>query len=306
MITTEHLTKRFGSHTAVDDVSFVVKPGQVTGFLGPNGAGKSTTMRMIMGLDRPSTGSAFVNGRPFAEHVDPMSQAGALLDAKAAHPGRRAVDHLRMLAATNGIGKRRVDEVMDLTGISSVASRRIGGFSLGMHQRLGIAATMLGDPQVLIFDEPVNGLDPEGVHWVRGFARARAAEGRTVFISSHLMSEMAQTADHIIVLGKGRVLADAPLSDFLRGAEHPTVRVRVSDAAVLGSVLAASGVAITQTGSDALEVTGVPAHIVARAASLEGLELHELTPVNASLEEAYLALTDDATEYRSDSAALVS
>jgi len=304
MITTENLTKRFGSHVAVDSVSFVAKPGQVTGFLGPNGAGKSTTMRMIMGLDRPTAGSATVNGRPFAEHHDPMSQAGALLDAKAAHPGRRAVDHLRMLAATNGIGARRVDDVMDLTGISGVASRRIGGFSLGMHQRLGIAATMLGDPQVLIFDEPVNGLDPEGVHWVRGFAKARAAEGRTVFISSHLMSEMAQTADHIIVLGKGRVLADAPLSDFLRGAQNPTTRVRVSDATVLGSVLAADGVAITQTGSDALEVTGLPAHLVARAAALEGLELHELTPVAASLEDAYLALTDDATEYRSDAAAV--
>ncbi|WP_110590346.1 ABC transporter ATP-binding protein [Microbacterium suaedae] len=304
MITAENLTKRFGAHTAVDDVSFTVKPGQVTGFLGPNGAGKSTTMRMILGLDRPTSGSAAVNGRPFAEHTDPMRQAGALLDAKAVHPGRRAVDHLRLLAATNGLPERRVDEVVELTGIASVQRRRIGGFSLGMHQRLGIAATMLGDPQVLMFDEPVNGLDPEGVHWVRGFARARAAEGRTVFLSSHLMSEMAQTADHIIVLGRGRVLADAPISDFLKAAENPSTRVRVSDATVLASLLAADGVTITQTSSDTLEIDGIPAHRIARTAAVEGLELHELTPVAASLEEAYLALTDDATEYRSDAAAL--
>ncbi|WP_156760419.1 ABC transporter ATP-binding protein [Microbacterium karelineae] len=304
MITAENLTKRFGAQTAVDDVSFTVKPGQVTGFLGPNGAGKSTTMRMIMGLDRPTSGSAAVNGRPFAEHPDPMRQAGALLDAKAVHPGRRAVDHLRLLAATNGLPRRRVDDVMELTGIAAVQRRRIGGFSLGMHQRLGIAATMLGDPQVLMFDEPVNGLDPEGVHWVRGFARARAAEGRTVFISSHLMSEMAQTADHIIVLGRGRVLADAPIDEFIRASENPTTRVRVSDATVLTSLLAADGVAITQTAGDELEVAGIPAHRIARVAALEGLDLHELTPVAASLEDAYLALTDDATEYRSDAAAL--
>jgi len=299
MITAENLTKRFGPHTAVDNVSFVARPGQVTGFLGPNGAGKSTTMRMIMGLDRPTSGHTTVNGKPFASHHDPMAQAGALLDAKAAHPGRRAVDHLRLLAATNGLPAKRVAEVLDLTGLTDVARRRIGGFSLGMHQRLGIAATMLGDPQVLIFDEPVNGLDPEGVHWVRGFARARAAEGRTVFISSHLMSEMAQTADHIIVLGKGRVLADAPLKEFLRAAESPNVRVRVSDATVLGSLLAADGVTITQTAADSLEVAGLPSHLIARAAALEGLQLHELTPLSASLEEAYLALTDEATEYRS-------
>ena len=291
MITAQNLTKRFGAHTAVDDVSFTIKPGQVTGFLGPNGAGKSTTMRMIMGLDRPTHGSTTVNGRPFGEHTDPMRQAGALLDAKAAHPGRRAVDHLRLLAATNGIARSRVDDVMELTGITSVARRRI-------------AATMLGDPEVLIFDEPVNGLDPEGVHWVRGFAKARAAEGRTVFISSHLMSEMAQTADHIIVLGKGRVLADAPIAQFLGGADQERTRVRVSDATVLGSILSADGVSITQTDAESLEVAGLPPAHIARRAALENLDLHELTPLNASLEEAYLALTDDATEYRSDRTAV--
>lgn len=303
MITAENLTKRFGGHTAVDDVSFTAEPGRVTGFLGPNGAGKSTTMRMIMGLDRPTSGRTTVNGRPFTEHTDPLRQAGALLDAKAAHPGRTATDHLRLLAASNALPQRRVPEVMALTGITDVAQRRIGSFSLGMTQRLGIAATMLGDPQVLIFDEPVNGLDPEGVHWVRGFARARAAEGRTVFLSSHLMSEMAQTADHIIVIGKGRVLADAPIRDFLRAADEHVTRVRVSDPSVLTSLIAADGVTITRTAKDTLEVVGVPAHLVARAAALENLELHELTPISASLEEAYLALTGDATEYRSDQAA---
>ncbi|MGV9767903.1 ABC transporter ATP-binding protein [Microbacterium sp. NPDC003461] len=304
MITAENLTKRFGAHTAVDDVSFVARPGQVTGFLGPNGAGKSTTMRMIMGLDRPTSGRTTVGGRPFAEHADPMRQAGALLDAKAVHPGRTAEAHLRMLAATNGISRSRVREVLELTGIESVARRRIGGFSLGMHQRLGIAATMLGDPQVLIFDEPVNGLDPEGVHWVRGFARARAAEGRTVFISSHLMSEMAQTADHIIVLGRGRVLADAPIAEFLAAARREVTRVRVSDAAALASLLGADGVSVPPEADGALEIAGVPPRRIARIAAEAGLELDELTPVSASLEEAYLALTGEATEYRSDAAAV--
>ncbi|WP_029150707.1 ABC transporter ATP-binding protein [Microbacterium indicum] len=304
MITAEHLTKRFGAKTAVDDVSFTAQPGKVTGFLGPNGAGKSTTMRMIMGLDRPTSGAATVNGRPFAEHADPMHQAGALLDAKAVHPSRSARDHLRLLAATNGLPRRRVDEVLELTGLTDVQRRRVGGFSLGMHQRLGIAATMLGDPQVLIFDEPVNGLDPEGVHWVRGFAKARAAEGRTVFISSHLMSEMAQTADHIIVLGRGRVLADAPLGAFLAGADRQVTRVRVSDAEVLRSILAADGVTITQSAPGSLEIAGLPPERIARSASLENLDLFELSPVGASLEEAYLALTGDATEYRSAAAAV--
>ncbi|MDN3311313.1 ATP-binding cassette domain-containing protein [Microbacterium oryzae] len=304
MITAENLTKRFGAKTAVDGISFEVRPGQVTGFLGPNGAGKSTTMRMIVGLDRPDAGSVSVNGRRFAEHAAPMTEVGALLDAKAVHPGRTAEAHLGMLAATHGIGKARVAEVMELTGITEVARRRIGGFSLGMHQRLGIAATMLGDPHTLLLDEPVNGLDPEGVHWVRGFVRSLAAEGRAIFLSSHLMSEMAQTADHIIVLGKGRVLADAPVSDFLQGAGRERTRVRASDARALGSLLAADGVSITQVSSDVLEVEGVPAARITRVAVGADLDVHELVPLRGSLEDAYLALTGDAVEYRSDPAAL--
>ena len=304
MITAENLTKRFGAKTAVDGISFEVRPGQVTGFLGPNGAGKSTTMRMIVGLDRPDAGSVTVNGRPFAQHAAPMTEVGALLDAKAVHPGRTAEAHLRMLAATHGIGMARVAEVMELTGIAGVARRRIGGFSLGMHQRLGIAATMLGDPHTLILDEPVNGLDPEGVHWVRGFVRSLAAEGRAIFLSSHHMSEMAQTADHIIVLGKGRILADAPVGDFLRGSERERTRVRSSDARRLGLLLADPGVAITQAAADTLDVEGLPAAQITRVAVNADIDVHELVPLRGSLEEAYLALTGDAVEYRSDPAAL--
>ncbi|WP_324013236.1 ABC transporter ATP-binding protein [Microbacterium sp. JZ37] len=304
MITAENLTKRFGAKTAVDGISFEVRPGQVTGFLGPNGAGKSTTMRMIVGLDRPDAGSVTVNGRPFAQHAAPLTEVGALLDAKAVHPGRTAEAHLRMLAATHGIGMARVAEVMELTGIAGVAKRRIGGFSLGMHQRLGIAATMLGDPHTLILDEPVNGLDPEGVHWVRGFVRSLAAEGRAIFLSSHLMSEMAQTADHIIVLGKGRILADAPVGDFLRGSERERTRVRSSDARRLGLLLADPGVAITQAAADTLDVEGLPAAQITRVAVNADIDVHELVPLRGSLEEAYLALTGDAVEYRSDPAAL--
>ncbi|MDI6942874.1 ATP-binding cassette domain-containing protein [Microbacterium barkeri] len=304
MITAENLTKRFGAKTAVDGISFEVRPGQVTGFLGPNGAGKSTTMRMIVGLDRPDAGSVTVNGRPFAQHAAPMTEVGALLDAKAVHPGRTAEAHLRMLAATHGIGMARVAEVMELTGIAGVAKRRIGGFSLGMHQRLGIAATMLGDPHTLILDEPVNGLDPEGVHWVRGFVRSLAAEGRAIFLSSHLMSEMAQTADHIIVLGKGRILADAPVGDFLRGSERERTRVRSSDARRLGLLLADPGIAITQAAADTLDVEGLPAAQITRVAVNADIDVHELVPLRGSLEEAYLALTGDAVEYRSDPAAL--
>ncbi|GAA3670757.1 ABC transporter ATP-binding protein [Microbacterium marinilacus] len=303
MITAQNLTKRFGATTAVDDISFEVRPGQVTGFLGPNGAGKSTTMRMIVGLDRPDGGSVTVGGRPFAAHAAPITEVGALLDAKAVHPGRTAEAHLRMLAATHGIGRDRVGEVMELTGIESVARKRVGGFSLGMHQRLGIAATMLGDPHTLILDEPVNGLDPEGVHWVRGFVRSLAAEGRSVFLSSHLMSEMAQTADHIIVLGKGRVLADAPVDEFLRGSQRERTRVRSSDSRELGVLLASEGVAITAASGDVIEVEGVPAARIARVAVEAGIDLHELLPQRGSLEEAYLALTGDAVEYRSNPAA---
>ncbi|MDR6866555.1 ABC-2 type transport system ATP-binding protein [Microbacterium resistens] len=303
MIMAENLTKRFGAKTAVDDVSFEVRPGMVTGFLGPNGAGKSTTMRMIVGLDRPDSGTVTVNGLPFAQHAAPMTEVGALLDAKAVHPGRTAEAHLRMLASTHGIARSRVTEVMGLTGITSVANRRIGGFSLGMHQRLGIAATMLGDPHTLLLDEPVNGLDPEGVHWVRGFVRALAAEGRAILLSSHLMSEMAQVADHIIVLGRGRVLADAPVGDFLREGGRERTRVRVSDPGALAALLAADGVAIAHAADGALEVEGTPAAHITRIAVGADLDVHEITPLRASLEEAYLALTGDAVEYRSAAAA---
>ena len=303
MITAENLTKRYGSKTAVDGVSFHVRPGQVTGFLGPNGAGKSTTMRMIVGLDRPTAGSVTVGGREFTDSAAPMTEVGALLDAKAVHPGRTAESHLAMLAATHGIGRRRVDAVLEMTGLTSVARKRVGGFSLGMHQRLGIAATMLGDPHTLLFDEPVNGLDPEGVHWVRRFVRSLAAEGRTVFLSSHLMSEMAQTADHIIVLGRGRVMADAPVGDFLATGRERT-RVRVSDAAALAGLLEADGATATITAPDLLEIEGVPAPRIARVAAGADLDLHELTPLRVSLEDAYLALTGDATEYRSAEAAV--
>jgi len=304
MITAENLTKRFGAKTAVDGATFTAQPGQVTGFLGPNGAGKSTTMRMVVGLDRPDAGSVTVAGRPFTDSPAPMTEVGSLLDAKAVHPRRTAEAHLRMLAATHGLGAKRVRTVLELTGLEHVARKRVGGFSLGMHQRLGIAATMLGDPHTLIFDEPVNGLDPEGVHWVRRFVRSLAAEGRTVFLSSHLMSEMAQTADHIVVLGKGKVLADAPVGDFIDGGRRERTRVRVSDARRLAPLLASSGVSVTTAGDDVVEVEGLPAPRIAAAAIGAGLELHELTPLRASLEDAYLALTGDATEYHSSEAAL--
>ncbi|MGO1769535.1 MAG: ATP-binding cassette domain-containing protein [Microbacterium sp.] len=304
MITAENLTKRYGAKTAVDHATFQARPGQVTGFLGPNGAGKSTTMRMVVGLDRPDTGSVTVGGRRFADSPAPMTEVGSLLDAKALHPGRTAESHLRMLAATHGIGAKRVREVLEMTGLAQVASKRVGGFSLGMHQRLGIAGTMLGDPHTLIFDEPVNGLDPEGVHWVRRFVRSLAAEGRTVFLSSHLMSEMAQTADHVVVLGKGRVLADAPVADFIGGEARERTRVRVSDATRLAPLLEADGVSITNGGSDVLEIEGLSAAQIAETTIGAGLALHELTPLKASLEDAYLALTGEATEYHSDDAAI--
>ena len=300
MIQLDHLTKRFGSKTAVDDVTVTIQPGKVTGFLGPNGAGKSTTMRMIMGLDRPTHGTAVVNGKRYVEHHSPLTEVGALLDAKAVHTGRTAYNHLAAMAATHGIPRRRIDEVIALTGLESVANKRVGGFSLGMGQRLGIAAAMLGDPATLILDEPVNGLDPEGVLWVRQFARHLASEGRTVFLSSHLMSEMAQTADHIIVLGRGRVLADAPVGDILAGATRNAVRVRTPQVEELTRALASSDVTITGVEAHLVEVNGLSAAQVGEAAAQFGIVLHELTPINASLEEAYLELTQDDVEYRTE------
>ena len=299
MIEATGLTKRFGSRIAVDDVSFSVRPGIVTGFLGPNGAGKSTTMRLIVGLDRATAGTVTVGGRPYAKSHAPMREVGVLLDAKAVHTGRTALGHLRALAATHGIPRRRVDEVIGLAGLESVASKRVGGFSLGMGQRLGIAAALLGDPATLILDEPVNGLDPEGVIWVRTLARGLAAEGRTIFLSSHLMSEMAQTADHIIVLGRGRVIADAPVSDILARGTGTIVRVRTPHGAYLMPLLVAQHATVNVIEPDLLEVTGLSAPQIGSLAAPAGIILYELTPVSSSLEDAYLSLTQDEVEYHS-------
>ncbi len=299
MIETHGLTKRYGSTTAVDHMSFTVQPGLVTGFLGPNGAGKSTTMRMIVGLDRPTDGKVTVNGRRYAEHRAPLHEVGALLDAKAIHTGRTARNHLRAMAATHGIATKRVDEVIEMTGLVTVADRRVGGFSLGMGQRLGIASALLGDPQTLILDEPVNGLDPEGVLWVRNLTKYLASQGRTVFLSSHLMSEMALTADHLIVVGRGRVLADAPVADVIAGAHGSKVRVRSPRADDLEELLRRSGAGVTATEAGLLEVTGSTAAQIGDAAAAARLPLHELTTVGSSLEDAYLQLTADEVEYHS-------
>ena len=300
MIQLDGLTKRFGAKTAVDHVTATIQPGKVTGFLGPNGAGKSTTMRLILGLDRPTGGTATINGKRYAEFRSPLTEVGALLDAKAVHTGRTAYNHLLAMAATHGIPTRRVHEVIGLTGLESVADKRVGGFSLGMGQRLGIAAAMLGDPATLILDEPVNGLDPEGVLWVRQFARHLASQGRTVFLSSHLMSEMSQTADHIIVLGRGRVLADAPVGDILAGATRNAVRVRTPQAEQLARSIAGADVTVTGVESQLFEVVGLTAAQIGEAAAREGIVLHELTPISASLEEAYLELTQDEVEYHTE------
>ena len=298
MITVENLTKRYGEKTAVDALTFTVRPGVVTGFLGPNGAGKSTTMRMIAGLDTPTAGTATVNGRPYAEHAAPLREVGLLLEAKAIHTSRSARNHLRALAATHGFGDRRVEEVIDLTGLRDVAGTRAGGFSLGMGQRLGIASALLGDPATVILDEPVNGLDPEGVLWVRNLLRGLAAEGRTVFLSSHLMSEMSLTAEHLIVVGRGRLIADVSVQEMTARASRDVVLVRSPDAARLGELVAGPEVRVTGVERDLLEVAGASAPEIGELAARHGLALHELTPQQASLEEAFMELTRDAVEYR--------
>jgi len=295
-----NLTKRYGDKTAVDDVTFQVMPGTVTGFLGPNGAGKSTTMRMIVGLDHPTAGSVTVNGKPYAAHAAPLREVGVLLDAKAVHTGRSAYNHLRAMAATHGIPKRRVREVIELTGLEQVASKRVGGFSLGMGQRLGIAAALLGDPKTLILDEPVNGLDPEGVKWVRTMVRYLASQGRTVFISSHLMSEMSQTADHLLVIGRGRIIASGPIDEVIGSARQATVRVVTPDPDRLSRRLREQGGQVTVLEPGRLEVTGLTHVQIGEIAAADGVTLHELTPMNASLEDAYLSLTRDEVEYRSE------
>lgn len=299
MITAESLTKRYRNKTAVDDIDFTVEPGLVTGFLGPNGAGKSTTMRMIVGLDRPTSGAALVNGRPYAEHSAPLREVGVLLDAKAAHRGRTAYAHLRSIAATHGIGRGRVRDVIGMAGLDSVAGKRVGGFSLGMGQRLGIAAALLGDPATIILDEPVNGLDPEGVLWVRTLMRTLANEGRTVLLSSHLMSEMAQTADRLIVIGRGRILADGPIGEVVAGATRSVVRVRTRDPQKLTAILSGSAASVSLQPDTALEIVGFTAEQVAVVAADAGIVLHEVATRTGTLEEAYLALTAEQVEYRS-------
>jgi ABC-2 type transport system ATP-binding protein len=298
MIEAVSLTKRYGDTTAVDGLSFRVEPGKITGFLGPNGAGKTTTMRMILGLDRPTAGTVTVNGRPFRQAAWPMREVGALLDARAVHGGRSAYSHLLCLAQTNNLPPRRVGEVLELTGLTSVARKRSRGFSLGMGQRLGIAAALLGDPAILMFDEPVNGLDPEGILWIRTLMKALAAEGRTVLVSSHLMSEMENTADHLIVIGRGRLIADCSVAEFIARNSRASVRVRTPQAAGLAPVLTAAGATVRDDGGEQLTVTGLPAGQIGDLAFDHGIRLHELAPALASLEAAFMELTSSSVDFR--------
>jgi len=291
------LTKRYGEKTAVDDLTFTVRPGTVTGFLGPNGAGKSTTMRLITGLDAPTHGSVTVNGRPYDRHPAPLAEVGALLEARSVHTGRSAYKHLLALALTHGIPRARVEEVIEAVGLAGAARRRAGGFSLGMGQRLGIAAALLADPAVVVLDEPVNGLDPEGVLWIRGLLKDLAAEGRTVFVSSHLMSEMALTAEHLVVVGRGRLLADTTVAEFVRSAGRDEVSLRSPQAGRLRELLAGPGVEVASDAPGELRVSGVGAEDIGLTAAAHGVPLFELTPHRVSLEEAFMELTRDAVEY---------
>jgi ABC-2 type transport system ATP-binding protein len=297
MIEAKNLTKRYGDKLAVDNLSFTVEPGTVTGFLGPNGAGKSTTMRLLLGLDRPNGGDATIGGRHYRDLPQPLRVVGALLEARAVHTGRSAYNHLMCLAQTQGIGKKRVDEVIDLVGLHEVARKRAGGFSLGMGQRLGIAAALLGDPAVLILDEPVNGLDPEGIVWIRTLMQGLAAEGRTVFVSSHLMNEMAVTAEHLIVIGRGKLIADCSTQEFIERSTEQIVVVRSPDADRLTDVLTAEGGKVTPGGEATLTVRNMPAPRIGELAAGSRLVLHELTPQRGSLEAAFMELTRDSVEY---------
>ncbi len=297
MIAVEGLTKRYGRTVAVQDLTFTVRPGRVTGFLGPNGAGKSTTMRLVLGLDRPTAGRSTVLGRPYHELRHPIREVGALLDAGQVHPNRSARDHLRWMAAAAGIGRTRVDEVLAMVGLTEVAGRKAGGFSLGMKQRLGIATALLGDPPVLLFDEPVNGLDPEGIVWVRQLLRYLAGQGRTVFVSSHLLAEMSLTADHLVIIGRGRLIADTPTRDFLANGPRQAVRVRSPQPDALAAALVRAGAQVDVEADGALTVTGLEAPEVGQLAADHGLVLHELTPLQASLEEAFMALTSGETDF---------
>ena len=297
------LTKDYGDKRAVDGLDFTVKPGIVTGFLGPNGSGKSTTMRLILGLDAATSGDVTVNGKHYCDHRAPLHEVGALLEARSVHTGRSAYYHLLSLAQTHGIGRRRVDELIDLVGLHDVARKRAGKFSLGMGQRLGIATALLGDPHTLILDEPVNGLDPEGIHWIRNLLKALAAEGRAVFVSSHLMSEMALTADHLIVIGRGRLIADTSVDDFVRRASGAVVRVRSPQATKLRELVVGDGVTVTSDSPGVLEVAGVASEKIGEIAAANGIVLHELTLLQASLEEAFMELTRDDVEFKAEVAA---
>ncbi|HEX3786011.1 MAG TPA: ATP-binding cassette domain-containing protein [Pseudonocardiaceae bacterium] len=297
MIEARGLTKRYGEKTAVSDLTFTVRPGIVTGFLGPNGAGKSTTMRMILGLDSPTRGEVTVNGRHYAEHSAPLHEVGALLEAKAVHTGRSAYNHLLALALTHGISRKRVEEVIELVGLQDVARKRVGGFSLGMGQRLGVASALLADPATLVLDEPVNGLDPEGILWIRNLLRGLAAEGRTVFVSSHLMSEMALTAEHLVVIGRGKLIADVSVAEFTSSASRNLVRVRTPQATQLRDLLVGPDVSVTAVEPGLIEVSGLDSEAIGKLACAHAVPLIELTPIQASLEEAFMELTQDAVEY---------
>ncbi|MES1246601.1 MAG: ATP-binding cassette domain-containing protein [Actinomycetota bacterium] len=298
MIEARALTKDYGEKRAVDGLEFTVKPGIVTGFLGPNGSGKSTTMRLILGLDRPTAGDVTVNGKHYADHPAPLHEVGALLEARSVHTGRSAYNHLRALAQTHGIPRARVDELVDFVGLHDVARKRAGSFSLGMGQRLGLATALLGDPATVILDEPVNGLDPEGIHWIRTLLKRLAAEGRTVFVSSHLMSEMALTADHLIVIGRGKLIADTSVEDFVNSASRKIVRVRSPQVLLLAEALAGPEVTVTPIEAGVLEVEGIDAAAIGDLALQKHIAIHELTPVQASLEEAFMELTQEDVEYR--------
>jgi ABC-2 type transport system ATP-binding protein len=298
MIEAHVLTKDYGPKRAVDELSFTVQPGIVTGFLGPNGSGKSTTMRMILGLDAPTAGTVTVNGKRYRDHKAPLHEVGALLEARSVHTGRSAYHHLLALAQTHGISSRRVRELIDLVGLHEVARKRAGQFSLGMGQRLGIATALLGDPSTLLLDEPVNGLDPEGIHWIRNLLKSLAAEGRTVFVSSHLMAEMALTADHLIVIGRGRLIADTSVDEFVRRASGSVVRVRAPEATRLRELLLGPEISVTSPEAGVLDIVGVTAQHVGETAAANAIVLHELMPLQASLEEAFMELTRDDVEYK--------
>jgi len=302
VIEVNNVTKRYGATVAVRNLSFKVQPGIVTGFLGPNGAGKSTTMRLILGLDAPDAGTTLVNGKPYAEHRAPLCEVGALLEARSVHTGRSARNHLLALAQTHGIGRARVDEMIDKVGLHDVASGRVGGFSLGMGQRLGIAQALLGDPHTVMLDEPVNGLDPEGIQWVRNLLKGLAADGRTVFVSSHLMSEMALTAEHLVVVGKGELIADMSVAEFVASASTNVVRVRSVRLPDLLETLQSPDMTVNSIEPSLAEIGGLTAEQIGDAAAAQGIALHELTPVQASLEEAFMELTHESVQFHAPTA----